>query len=144
MGIDDLDSLLNFLYNKKYKYVLFEDVIKEHFGGDRENNDVEGLIVKLDKDGLLDTEWHKDPGRKFGLTEQGAYKLSYDGILFKENGGYQAKDKRDKLEMENIRTDLRIRKRNDRLLMLGAIGAAIGALGLVGWEIFKYFCLEQH
>jgi hypothetical protein len=63
MGIDDLDSLLNYLYNKKYKYVRLEDVIKEHFKGDQENNDVEGLILKLIKMVSSITGWHKDPGR---------------------------------------------------------------------------------
>jgi hypothetical protein len=100
------------------------------------------IIRKLVRDGYVDFEKVSIVPPFF--SEQ-RYAISFDGEFFiLEEGGYRQQQKneiedRRKIELENSKNQL-----NQTLLVIGAIGAAVGTVALVIWEIYKYFCLERH
>jgi DNA-binding Lrp family transcriptional regulator len=96
---------------------------------------------RLDK--LIDEKRIKRYGRE-GAVAPFKYGITFDGKLFIEQGGYHQQELDRKanalgLELENSQNQL-----NQILLVIGAMGAALGAIALVIWEIYKYFHLEHH
>jgi hypothetical protein len=143
MTYDDLDDLLAFLFSKGTKYTNYRDIVSEHYKNDETNYDIEGMLIKLDKDGHLDTGQHHS-SQKFGWTDQTTYKLSFEGRFFYEAGGYKTKRQNDSLQIEAIKSDLKARNRNEHRLVNGTWFVGFGAVLLVLWEVVKYFCLERH
>ena len=84
MTIDELDTLLDFFYKKGPVYTKYLDIKKECFADDT-TKDVEGLTIKMHKDGFLDSGAVMDNAVIFGYTQQGIYKLSFAGRMEYEN-----------------------------------------------------------
>jgi|GEM_PF-5690537 len=70
--------------------------------------------------------------------------LSEDSIFFIEEGGYAEKYKRDLLISDILRNEKETMKKNERRLILWTAAVAVGAIGLVLWEMYKTFCLKIH
>ncbi len=67
--------------------------------------------------------------------------ISLDGRILKEAGGYLKKQELEDLAADAIKTDLILRKKNDRRLVCGTYLVAVGAIGLVIWEmVHAYYC----
>lgn len=81
---NDMDSLFDYLYCKGAVYTPYRTIVKEHFKGDESTWDIEGMLIKLDKDGYVDTG-EKENDRKLGWTKETTYKISYEGRLLFEN-----------------------------------------------------------
>ena len=129
--IDILTNALTKMYESSDKVKRIE-YWKSDFGI-TDSNEVRAVLEKLKSDGFaLDTD-----------GDRISYQISIDGRLFKEYGGYRQRKEDDDLKREEIRLKNRQDRLNQKLLVIGAFGAAIGALGLVIWEIWKYFHLKE-
>ena len=144
MGIDQLDSLLEYMYiNRRYQY--FDEI---HNKSNIQHIEINTLVMlnKLAKDENIIVEEIKKTTRNgnniiVSTLVQKSYFISFRGILFREAGGYAAERESRELEIEVIKTDLILRKKNDRRLVIGTYAVAFGAISLVVWEIFQYFFL---
>ena len=140
MNIEQLDELINYLFSKKEQYSTYTE-IKKRFS----EYDVEGLLIKLDKDGFIDSGSISRIRRSIsgketnalGQSEEGIYKLSFEGIMFKLSGGYNQKLRIDYLNAKNLEIDVRIRRRNEKITAIGSLVAGLTGSILVSWEIIK-------
>ena len=79
--VENLDKALNFLYPKQTELYTHELLKEKCFEGNGEI-DVQAIIDKLDKDGCL--HYAGDETKK-------QFKISIDGCILKERGGYKTK-----------------------------------------------------
>src|SRR5450432_2595342 len=84
MTLDELDTLFSFLYRKGPAYTKYEDIKRDCFSDDPAK-DVEGLTIKMHKDGFLDSGAVTNHGVIIGYSQQGIYKLSFAGRMEYEN-----------------------------------------------------------
>lgn len=108
-----------------------------------EGDDLVRILNKLVKDGYIEFE---DFTQKYAYQEdmvERRFYISFEGKYFIDNqGGYKQKQADDdamrrKIEIENKRNEF-----NQKLLVIGTFGTAIGAVGLIAWEIVKVFLLH--
>jgi hypothetical protein len=89
MTISDLDNLFAYLYSKGANYVRYLDIVSEHFKNDEKTYDVQGMLIKLDKDGYVDTGTFSIQNNEgLGVKQQTIYKLSFEGRLLFENSSH--------------------------------------------------------
>ena len=84
MTVNDIDKLFSFLYHKGSEYTKYIDIKRDCFSGDN-LMDVEGMTIKMHKDGFLDSGAIHDHAVIIGYTQQGIYKLSFEGRMAFEN-----------------------------------------------------------
>lgn len=103
MRIDDLDKMIDYLKGKN-NYTKFKDIVK-----DNPDLDCDPIIIKLEKDGYINSGTSTDSQIKFKkeldtgtiydvtekiISEDNVYKLSFEGFMLKETGGYSKLEKR--------------------------------------------------
>ncbi|MDP4285520.1 MAG: hypothetical protein Q8891_13930 [Bacteroidota bacterium] len=72
------------------------------------------------------------------------YKLTKLGREIKSVGNISKYKRQKEILINQIELDNRQARLNQKLLVYGAIGAAVGAIGLVIWEVFLFFyCKKQ-
>ena len=129
--INLIDAILFIMYNNEglFDLVGWQKLITwEHMDFDK----LRAILEKLHKDGYAIK------------PSENLYQISFEGKLFYEEGGYNQLDIDKKINRESIRLKNEKERINQILLVRGAIGAAIGAIGLVIWEMIKYIFLETH
>ncbi|HMH23098.1 MAG TPA: hypothetical protein VK563_15040 [Puia sp.] len=110
-----------------------------------ELSEIKLILDKLEKDRFATHDYNDDADRNIRKKPTPIYKISFEGKYFIiEKGGYLKRHqdqnlRRRKIEIENSQNQL-----NQILLVIGAFGAAVGAIGLVVWEVYKYSHLENH
>ena len=93
--------------------------------------DLNLLLEKLVKDGHLAM-----------LNNNAAiYTLTYKGAFFE---GYVKQKELNDLNIKSLETDVEIRKMNEIRIVRGTWGLVIATLGLILWEMIKYFHYEHH
>lgn len=123
-------SLLNDILSKFYEYKT--DTISLNLYNEFktvEESLFYSCIDKLEKDGYLVNV--SNDKSKYAI-----YKISFDGLVFKEMGGYKEQEKINHLEGLEINLHT-IKKRNAKLIAQGKWIFAIGIIALVLWEILK-------
>jgi hypothetical protein len=96
------------------------------------------IIYHLIKDGYIEASWFSDHDKKIGY-DPNQIKITFDGIIFRRAGGYV------KAQQRILRQEaIRIAKENNALkreflIIIGTLGATIGTIGLLIWEIFKFY-----
>jgi hypothetical protein len=100
------------------------------------------VMQKLLKDGRIGCE--QDVSELFTSQWRNLhFYKTFEGSLFIESGGYHQQELDRKANTLRIQLENSRNRLNQILLVIGAIGAAVGAVALVAWEIYKYFCLEH-
>ena len=103
------------------------------------------LIRKLQKDGYVDVIREKHVVKDNVYNDSDLLQRNYEGDLFIEQvGGYIKQKESNDIKQQEIIADLALRKKNDRRLILGTYLVAVGAIGLIFWEMIKTFCIEHH
>lgn len=111
--------------------------------------EIDDCLKKLNKDGYLyfmDNEKKNIPSDVVGFyyNRQLNYLITFDGKLFLKNiGGYEKQKEIDDLKTEEIKNDLETRRRNDHRLVVGTFLAGLAATGLITWEVYKTFWVEN-
>src|SRR5882724_1776645 len=119
--ITRLDTFLNYFYDNTH-YQKIDEIHKNVLP---EEPILHTLIIlnKMVKDGNITDEGQKTTSRNAVTNqitdeyEQSAYFISYEGILFKELGGYDNYYKREEDRLKSIEIDLILRRRNDHRLV---------------------------
>lgn len=106
-----------------------------------ENQEAMLILKKITKDGYA--ELISEKGEISGKPIIATCVISFEGKVFIEQGGYVKKEANDNLYSEQVRIENRRNQLNQKLLVCGAIGAALGAIGLVAWEMYKTFSLHR-
>jgi hypothetical protein len=153
MGITQLDYLLEYLYNnRRYQFIaeIHENFIKVN---PMPIIDVLTLLNKLVADKNVTAEEHtitsKDAttGEIKEVTHPDSYVISFEGILFKENGGYIEKNRRDAIAVQATGDQNQRMERNEVLLVTWtrrlAIATLIAAGFLIIWDALKVFCFHK-
>jgi len=76
MTIENIDKLFEFLYKKGHEYTRFAVIQSECFPKDA-TMDVEGMTLKMHKDGYLDSGAIRNHAIISGYTQKGNYKCNY-------------------------------------------------------------------
>lgn len=84
-SIDKIDDLFKYLYQKGSSYSKYRDIVKQHFNSSEKDNDIEGMLIKMAKDGFVDTGTFSTDSQKVGWVQETTYKLSFEGRLLYEN-----------------------------------------------------------
>ena len=131
--IELLDNVLHIIF--KHRVTGNDNSITEggiissynikHRDANISTGDARLIFEKLCDDGLIKK-----------AESKGAYYLKYEGYVFE---GYAQRKEREDNEAEKITSDLSLRKKTDRHLVLATALAGIGATLLVVWEIWKYY-----
>jgi DNA-binding PadR family transcriptional regulator len=94
------------------------------------------ILQKLTNDGYVFTEQREY--KPSGLVN--VYFVTFEGKLFLQSGGYDGQ--REEVLRQKIiqNSENAIARRNSNLAAYGAIGAAVGALGVLLFEVIKFWC----
>lgn len=72
-------------------------------------------------------------------NQNGYFQILMKGLFFIQQGGYEQEKKKEDLKIQAIKDEMALRKRNDRRLISGTYLVAVGAIGLVIWEVGVHF-----
>lgn len=131
--IEKLDSVLNFIATSDFSTIA-NPVKNIHHEFERRKkvpiqySEFIKILNRLSKDGYLE--------KSIGSNGANEYELTFDGQVFQQEGGYTK-------FFNDAKSENRIKKMKDWLLILGTWLTGIGALALVAWEIIKTFCLKK-
>jgi hypothetical protein len=87
MTIDDLDRLFAYLYKQGTEYTMYKDIVSSHFKNDETTFDIQGMLIKLQNDGYVDTG-EKIFHKAYAEERQTTYKLSLEGRFLYENSSH--------------------------------------------------------
>jgi hypothetical protein len=68
-----------------------------------------------------------------------SYKLTFEGKVFKEQGGYNEKERTENINIRNLETETSLRKRNEKVTSISAAFAAVATTLYLLFELGKYF-----
>ena len=139
--LDDVLKYLNEHINIK-KSTTYQQ-IQEKFKGIYSHKLIFLIIDKLIKDGFVEEK------STFTIDENGNRKpndlkvnnITFEGSYFIEHGGYCLRETDKIQENERHNSEIRRRKLNDSLLVIGSIIAAIAGSVIAYWEIKKQYPL---
>lgn len=120
-----LDNILNYFYDHSSEQIIPSN-IKSNF--DLNETLFYAAIEKIHRSSHIDKLNNE-------RAEKAVCQINFDGILFKESGGYQ-------ITKNNTQKENRIKSVKDWLLIGGTWLAGLGALSLTIWEIYKHFYLH--
>jgi hypothetical protein len=135
MTIDNLDKLFAFLYNRGRNYTQYSDIQKQCFPED-DSIDVEGMTLKMHKDGYLDSGAIQSHAVLKEYIQQGINKLSFDGRMAFENCVKG-------LEGRPYRSAKRRQDRTDTFKVVKIVAAVLNSILIVGlasmglWQTYK-------
>ncbi len=146
LATEKLDFILQMFIPKQdatsmsYSYKDIQTIIL----GDKMNfnaNEVKRILYKLIKDGFLSLDEHRAK-REATFKEIGFsyYQITFEGEVFLQQGGYTEKERIKNINLKNLETEIRIRKRNEKVTAISAILAAVGAAGYFLLELWKSIC----
>jgi len=143
--IQKLDDVLLTLVSSDILYVfhnstqLHEHLLKRHGDNIKKITELEliSILNKLEKDGYVETSIYINP-----VFPEAAktilYKITFEGEYFTlYQNGYEGLDYQK--NVENIRLE-KVEAFQSKL----ALFVAIGTVGLLIWEVIKYFVFEHH
>jgi len=139
MELEILDALLKYLLhnsNNSFSFIKADDKLKSEFSQEVESNILASTLLKLVKDGYVNTHLNK-----VGLNSNDTprtveyYNISFEGVFFIKNGGYRQaflEVQRKENEYENLKTEQRKQSvsllRLNRWLVFGAVVVAIDSI----------------
>ncbi len=140
---EKLDRILQMFLPKKdgtassYSYKEIQIIIL----GDKIDfnvNEVQLVINKLIKDGYINLDEHRAQ-REIQYDEKGFryYQITFKGEVFLQDGGYTQKERIKEVNLKNLETEIKIRKRNEKVTAISASLAAIGAIGYLLLELWR-------
>lgn len=138
--IKQLDVLLSLFFKNK-QFHSFRDISRLEELKEIAQSDIPLILDKLIDDGYV-KEYQNAFQGGVDIERWSSYNITFYGKLFFKSGGYEEKERVDKININKIESDLILRKRNDHRLVIGTFVVGIGALALVAWELIKYFFLE--
>lgn len=134
-----LDELLKYLSETEYNQ--FADIRndinnKSDFLKDYDNSIIHSALLKLEKDGFVNTDSKDSIDPIFNSPRRDHYyKISFEGLFFIKNGGYKkqnSKKLKKETEYENLQTEQRNQAsalvRLNRWMVFGAIIVAIDSI----------------
>lgn len=136
MGYNDLDILLKFLLDQKYYIhpMTVQGTFKEYY------DEAEIMLTKLESDGYAESKVERS--LRSTLTESFKYKISFEGRLFIQSGGYAQKLIRDDAENKRIERLETNQQKYERfvfwLTLTVAVGTVFQALLAVADLYWKY------
>lgn len=106
--------------------------------------DLHLVLNKLVKDGYVECVMQKrvNWNTKEELNEM-CYRLTFEGKVFIKDGGYSRKYDLETMSINSMKTYEKTRSRNEMLVIVGTIGAALFAGGILFWEIYKTLYLKK-
>ena len=126
---DNLDKIIEFLYENQSNPKMMGDIEKEVFGGDRSIN-VDGLVKFLESEGYID---NKGNSLLF---------LSFRGIILKECGGYKQKiinQNAENVRLENIESRAMVNRKTVTFLTWVIAAGTFVAAVYYGIEVWKFY-----
>lgn len=126
-----IDLIINKIYSDKaasfetlyHKYVYPSMILPQE--------DLQAILDKLVRDGYS------------VLKPNNYYYLTFEGILFKESGGYQERQRLDKIIADQTELTLSQSQKNaDLIVFWTSVASVVGALLLL-WQIFVYMYPHQ-
>lgn len=145
--IEMMDTVLLFL-NKDHEYQNSIPSVHKGIEHKFDQATVHNVLDKLVKDGyavMIDVKY-LDPIIKENSIKTSAwtYKITFEGQLFIQKGGYHQQEADNILHRASRETDERLRKRNEKLLARGTIWLAILTGALVLTEILVHWNELRH
>jgi len=136
--IQELDNVLLALAdNSDHFYKSFADISQQV--KDRSLSDTHLILNKLIRDGYAEKKIGHETSEN--PTER-MYCITFDGELFIAEKGYRQREMDRILARESSLTKNRQDRINQTLLTFGSLAAAIGAISLTLWELYKYYHLH--
>lgn len=133
---EKLNFVLNYIqHQRKYEDFVREISEWEDLKGQFTSGEIDLIMDKLRDDGYIDFVAGQKISKDTRASEGLEMRKNYNGVIFRQNGGYVQKAINDAL-IENQK-DFR-----ERMLLYGTWAVAVGAIGLIIWEMIKTFCIE--
>lgn len=106
--------------------------------------DLQLVLNKLVKDGYVEAMMQKkvNLNTKEEVDEM-CYRLTFEGKVFIQNKGYSRQYELESIKIRTLQIYEATRKRNDCLLILGTVGAAVFAAFLLFWDMYKTLYLGK-
>ena len=134
------DDVLRYLNHKNKPSELFihiRDGLKISPEDDEGYVDLSMILDKLLKDGYIRYKYPTQDGKLLTESKDWLYKINYDGKQFIESGGYVQQKINEENENEKF---LKMEVRSLRI----SFWVAFGAIGLLVWELIKFYLEHCH
>jgi hypothetical protein len=131
-----MDAVIRTLYTISGNNPDFPLIMQSLQGTKIDEGEVRDILLYLYRKGFIYCEYSGDRDYKYTDLVNTHYLISCEGKLFWESrGGFEEKDKKDKLDLQTVELDLRRRIANERMLSRGTIWLAVGTFLLVFVEV---------
>ena len=144
--IEILDSTLSYINkaygeNKKTYPKEFDEIFRFLNKADSSIDSylARAVIAKLIKDGYVTEKIIRRNAQD--ITH---YVLTFEGMAFLQSGGYNIVLIMNEQQREAQATAARISSQREIALLYWTAAVAVGAIGLVVWEMIKTFWIERH
>jgi len=145
---EKLDAVLTWLFDNKdeldcfYGYGLTRTYSKPK-QMTLTRREVSNILKKLHADGYLNL---KMQGTESVLANVDVehYSINFNGEVLLQDGGYTQKLIDERTEKEKVKQDLKTAQRNERIVKGASVFAAIGAIGILLFEILKFLLATCH
>jgi hypothetical protein len=148
--LERLDTVLTWLSTYSHTNPNFDQIKEGLLAHKLTDGEIDDCLKKLHKDEYLyfmhDNKEQPVISDVIGETYNRDlnYLITFDGKIFiRIKGGYVKKQEMEDLEQQKTKDDLALRKRNDHRLVTGTFLVAVGAIGLIVWEMIKTFWFEH-
>lgn len=143
---EKLDAVLNYLNDNRELAYHYGYGLPRNYNKPKNtylsSQDVLNVLDKLERDKMVRMEIMGIGNGNSNSAEH--YCISLDGEVLLQDGGYTQKliDKR--TEKEKVKQDLKTAQRNEKIVKVASVFAAIGAIGILLFEILKFLLATCH
>lgn len=141
---EKLDAVLNYLNDKKDESDCYYGYgLQRTYSKPKEmtltRREVTNILNKLYADGYLNLKMQGTESIAQNV-DVAHYSINFNGEVLLQQGGYTQAFLDKELEIEKKKQDLRISQRNERTVKYASVSAAVGAVGILIFEIYRFFC----
>ncbi|SHJ91932.1 hypothetical protein SAMN04487911_1585 [Arenibacter nanhaiticus] len=141
IATEKLDAVLNYLNDNRELAYHYGYGLPKRYSKPKEvvltSQEVLNVLDKLDRDKMVRVKIMGIGNGNSNSAEH--YTISLDGEVLLQDGGYTQKLIDERNKKNKIAQDLRISQRNEVFVKWTSLVAAIGAIGILIFEIYKYF-----
>jgi hypothetical protein len=145
--LEKIDAVLGCLYEHSGENPDIDLILKWLQDSEIDLGEIQDCLLHLHKEGYIYCELLRDRNHSYTDVPGAHYLISFKGKFFWETvGGYQEQHKKEQITNAALEAQNQRMERNEarlvgwtRNLFWGTIAVAVGAIGLVIWEMWHYY-----
>jgi len=145
--LEKMDAVINSLYvNSGFNpdFGIIQGDLNKKYPDVISKGEIEDILLYLYREQYIYCEYLGNRDAPYIDNINAHYLISCKGKLFlEETEGFVKQKANEDLKKQEIIDEMALRKKNERRLVGGTYLVAVGAIGLIIWEILKTFFFEH-